>query len=200
MDGSFDGNPYSDGVVPPCSEFLGDKEPIIKDGKLIYRNLNRIYCFISTSPRFVAANTQGKYQVDGAIRHLPTVSTNLQISLTTFIIGLYIDQVQLGSIKYEKGAAIHSDEAANKFIHKSLQASPEVVLEDTPKLAFIYSNGNALLPLVSATWEITPLNYYILFVLNRLESDPGLFFGNNSFVTKEPINFDLASLNLQFPL
>lgn len=199
MDRSSDCNPYSGGVIPPCSALLNDTNPIIKDGKLIYRNLNRIYCFISTSPKLTSVHVHGELLTANTLQYLPFTSTNLQISITTFIIGLYIDQVQRGSIKYEKNTDIHPDKAANDFIHKSLESQPEITMEYTPKLALLYSNGNAVLPLVSTTWEITPLNYYVLFALNRFENDPGLFFGNNSFVTGEPINFDLSLIDLQFP-
>lgn len=70
----------------------------------------------------------------------------------------------------------------------------------SPSLTFRISNGEAIFPLYTRTTNITLLNYYILFILNRLERTPELFFGNNSYATPDPINFNLAALNLTFPL
>ncbi len=197
---SYCNNIYSGGVVPPCAAFLSDTNPIIKDGKIIYRNLNRIFCFISTSPKPPSTQTQGERPNPSTFNFLPSTSTNLQISLTTFLIGLFINQVQLGYIKYENQIPIHPNKAVDEFIHEALQISPEVKIEYTPNLTFVYSNGNAILPLISSTQQITPLNYYILFILNRFENNPALLYGNNSFITRNPINFDLSALNQQFPI
>jgi hypothetical protein len=38
-----------------------------------------------------------------------------------------------------------------------------------------------------------------LFVINRAEDNPGLFFINNSYVTEDTINFILSELNIQCP-
>jgi hypothetical protein len=189
MHKKFGLNPYSGGVLPPCSAFLSNSNPIIKDGKLIYRNMNRIFCFLSTAPSPSSAQSSS-----------PSISTNLQISLTTFIIGLYIDEVQRGAIKHREDAVIHTNSTANRVIHQAMRTSPDTETEYTPKLSFLYSNGNAILPLITITREITPLNYYILLVLDRLENNPGLFFGNNSFATEDPINFALAALNIKLPI
>ena len=80
-----------------------------------------------------------------------------------------------------------------------LKNNPEVSVDYIPSLSIVVSNSNAILNVFTNTINITPLNYYILFVLNRLENHPGLFFGNNAYVTEDPINFNLASLALRFP-
>jgi hypothetical protein len=192
-------NPYEGGKIPPCSAFLNNTNPIIKDGKIIYRNLNRVFCFLSTVQKAISSDTIYESDTSNKLHYKPFTSTNLQISLTTYIIGLYINQIQNSIINYSEDTIIHSNETANKFIHELLQRSPNVNLDCTPKLSFIYSNTNAILPLVSNDIEITALNYYILFILNRLENEPGLFFGNNSFATTNPINLTLSGLYLEFP-
>ena len=36
-------NKFSNFTIPPCAEFLGSNNPFVKDGKFIYKNLNRVY-------------------------------------------------------------------------------------------------------------------------------------------------------------
>lgn len=93
---------------------------------------------------------------------------------------------------------IHSDESANTFIHQMLKEKPDVNTNFIHKLSFIISNGNAILPYFTYAVDITPLNFYILFLVNRLEGDPGLLFANNSFTTEDPINFDMSAINFEF--
>lgn len=185
---------YAGGEVPPCSAFLSNDNPIIKDGKLIYKNENKLFYFIGAAPS--GGNVQAS---SGSIASAPSIVSNLQISLNTFIIGLFINQIQLDSVTYDKACAIHSDQAANAFIHEVLQSPKEVNFNFNPTLSFVISNGNAILPLYTYTLNITSRNYLILFILNRLEGNPALFWGNNSFVTEDDINFALAALNIQFP-
>ncbi len=193
-------NPYAGGEVPPCGVYLGNIDPIIKDGKVIYRNENRVYFFISTILNNRAVIYPREPETATPITEEPFTSSNLQISLTTFIVGLYINQIQLGKIKYDKTNAIHSNKTADEFIHQTLQNPPQIKTNIVTTLSLIISHSNAIIPLYTRSLDITALNYYILFALNRLENNPGLFFGNNSFVDQDPINIDFAALNLQFPL
>lgn len=194
-------NLYEGGVVPPCCAFLGNIEPLIKDGKIIYRNENRVFFFISTifDPS-ARASLPGEPETTNPITERPYTSSNLQISLATFLTGMYINQIQLGNIIYDQTSAITSDETADEFIHQTFQNPPEIVTNYETTLSIIVSHSGSVIPLYTQAWHITPLSYYILFILNRLENNPGLFFGNNSFVEDDPINFVLASLNIQFPL
>ena len=185
-------NPFAGGKVPPCSAFLGNTNPIIKDGQLIFTNDNRVFYFIRTT-----SNTSD-YSNNSQLG-TSNVQTNLQISLTTFLVGLYINEVQLGNISHSKKNTIHNDMAANDFINSTLENNPEVNVDYTPSLVIVVSNTNAILSIYTNTINITPLNYYILFILNRLENHPGLFFGNNAYATEDPINFSLAALALRFP-
>ncbi len=187
-------NPFAGGEVPPCSEFLGNVNPIIKDGELIFRNNNRVFYFISTTSQ-VNNSTTGCFSLGSS-----NIQTNLQISLATFLVGVYINEVEIGNIKHSKEKTIHNDKAANDFINTTLENKPEITVDYTPQLIIVVSNSNAILSLYTNIINISPLNYYILFILNRLENNPGLFFGNNSYATEEPINFSLASLAIRFPL
>ena len=40
-------NSFDDFTLPPCAKFLGNVNPLINNGKIIYRNLNRVYSFLS---------------------------------------------------------------------------------------------------------------------------------------------------------
>ena len=185
-------NPFTGGEIPPCSDFLGNLNPIIKDKELIFRNNNRVYYFISAVTEI--GNTEDIFLLGNS-----NTQTNLQISLTTFLVGLYINEVEIGNIKHCKENNIHNNKEANDFINTILENKPEVTVDYIPSLRIVISNSNAILPLYINQVNITPLNYYILFILNRLENYPGLFFGNNSYVSEDPINFSLASLALIFP-
>ncbi|EOR24961.1 MULTISPECIES: hypothetical protein [Clostridium] len=185
-------NPFAGGKVPPCSAFLGNTNPIIKDGQLIFTNDNRVFYFIRTTSNTSDSSNNSQLGTSN-------VQTNLQISLTTFLVGLYINEVQLGNISHSKKNTIHNDMAANDFINSTLENNPEVNVDYTPSLVIVVSNTNAILSIYTNTINITPLNYYILFILNRLENHPGLFFGNNAYATEDPINFSLAALALRFP-
>lgn len=186
---------YEGGEIPPCSAFLNNENPIIKDGKLIYRNENRAFYFISA-----AAGDGSNQGNSGSITNEPAVISNIQISLSTFIIGLFINQIQQELVGYDGSCTIHSDQTLNSFIHEVLQSPKEIEFGFVPTLTFTISNNNAILPLYTYTINITPKNYLILFLLNRLEGNPGLYFGNNSFATEDDINFALAALNIQFPI
>lgn len=185
-------NPFAGGKVPPCSAFLGNTNPIIKDVQLIFTNDNRVFYFIRTTSNTSDSSNNSQLGTSN-------VQTNLQISLTTFLVGLYINEVQLGNISHSKKNTIHNDMAANDFINSTLENNPEVNVDYTPSLVIVVSNTNAILSIYTNTINITPLNYYILFILNRLENHPGLFFGNNAYATEDPINFSLAALALRFP-
>lgn len=200
MNKEFSCNPYEGGTVPPCSAYLNNIDPIIKNGRLIYRNENRLYFFISTTRTRNPEVSRDLPETTSPATETPFVSTNLQISMPTFLVGLFINQIQLGIINYNERCCIHHNKTADDFVHQMLKMNPEVNVDYVPKIAAILSNSNAILPLYTYAANITPLNYYILFILNRLEMNPGLFFGNNTFVTEDPINFTLASLDLQFPL
>ncbi len=200
MVGNSDFNPYEGGKVPPCSAFLGNIDPIKKDGKIIYRNENRVFFFISTileSSNVIYAPPEP--ETTSPITEEPFTSSNLQISLATFIIGMYLNQIQLGKLKYDENVPIHSNETADEFIRQTLQDPPQINTNYATTLSLIISHSNAVIPLYTRAINITALNYYILFVLNRLENNPGLFFGNNSLVEDNPLNFDFAALNLQIP-
>ena len=104
-------NPFADAVIPPCAEYLENENILVLDGELIYRNANKIYTFITTS----ASNNGPTGSLGEALE------TNVEISITTFIIGLFINQVQMGVIKYDKTKPIHPDEKIDLLIHECLQ-------------------------------------------------------------------------------
>ena len=187
-------NIYKGGVLPPCSELLGNRNPIIKDGKLIYKNENRLYYFIGTvpvTPRDGIPLTE--------VEESPLIYINIQISLPTYIIGLFINQIETKKNHYEKNCAIHADAAINDFIHKSLESNENFGFKFTPTLTLVYSNGEAILDPFIYTLHITPKNFLILLAINRLEGNPGLLFLNNSFATEDIINFSLAEIYVEYP-
>ena len=194
-------NPYEGGEIPPCSVFLGDTNPIIKDGRIIYINDNRLFFFISTISRSATQEVVVTLpETTNPLLDEPFTSTNFQISITSYIIGLFINKIQKGQINYDKNCDIHSDKTINTFIHNMLQNTPEFDVNFIPSLSLIISHSGSILPLYTNTFNITPLNYLILYLLTNFENSPGLYFGNNDYVFPDPINFSLAALNIQFPV
>ena len=180
-------NLYDNPEIPPCSKYLGNSNPILTDYFTMYINENRTFYFLSTNP-LNNVNTIGAN----------LIYTNLQISLTNYIIGVYIYNLQCGKCSFNKNSKIHNDKKANEFIINTLNNSPKVTLNYLPSLNLIVSNGNAIIPLYTNTVNITPLNYYIILGLHALENNPALFYGNNSYALENPINIDLASYALKF--
>lgn len=179
----YDCNAFK-GELPPCAQFLNNSNPLIKDNTLIYRNLNGIYTFLSINP---VSNSN------------IATSANLQISFSNFIIGLYISEIQDKIIEYDSNAIIHNNKKANNFIHKALSNDISIDEDINASLVFLITNTDAILPLYTATINITPLNLYIIIVLHALENNPALFFGNNDYTFENQINLYLASLSLKFP-
>ena len=107
--------------------------------------------------------------------------------------------MEIGNIKHNKENTIHNNKTANDFISTTLENKTEITVDYNPELIIVISNSNAILALYTNIINISPLNYYILFILNRLENNPGLFFGNNSYATEDEINFTLAELAIRFP-
>ena len=181
-------DPYEGGKIPSLSEFLNNPNPFIKDGKIIYRNFNRLYYFLNSTSNTPPSNEPPP----------PSIVINMQISKTNFLIGLFIDEIQKGSIPYDKNSTLHPNNEYNNIIHKLLQSEPNFISNSTPYLILVLGNTNAILPAYSETIAINPLSFYIVLILHALENDPALFFGNNSFALSDPINLDLAAQNIQF--
>lgn len=223
-------NPYSKAVIPPCAEYLKNDNVLLINNDMLYINNNKIYAFISSN----ASNQDSKGNSSESL------NTNIEISITTFIIGLFINQIQKGIIEYDEDKPIHQDKKIDSLIHQCLkeslnksgteegtgeseesQLSKESQNSDKQSnessinkeskesgisegiqieysLNFIISNGNAIVNFVTYTLDITELNYIILFTLNRLEGDPGLYFANNGYATPIPANIYLAGLNIRF--
>ena len=177
---------YNNPDLPPCSKYLGNAHPILTENFAIFKNDNRAYYFLSTLP--TGSNTIGAN----------LIYTNLQISLTTYLVGVYIFNVQSGKCTFDSNSPIHNNKQANDFIVNTLNTPPNITLNYVPSLNLVIGNSNSILSLYTNTIIITPLNYYISLGLHALENDPSLFYGNNADALADPINIDLASYALRF--
>lgn len=118
----------------------------------------------------------------------------------SFFIGVYINEFQKGNMANFNETKIHDDNNADEFIKSVLSNTYDtnnVNSEVVPTLSYVISNSNAVLPLFSSYIEISPINYYIIFMLSRFYGDYGLLFGDNSYVTNDFINATLASIFFQ---
>lgn len=183
MNQGYNNNP----IIPPCSKFLGNDIPFLNDYSFIYNNQNRIFCFLVTTP-FDKASLK------------TTLHTNLQISLKNFIIGYYISKVQKNIAYYNKNVEIDSNKNVNKLIHELLNISSKVKLPCPTFLSLQVSNGNAIQPLINFADDITSINYIIIFLIHSIESNPALYYGNNSYITNNVINQILSSQNISLPI
>lgn len=177
-------------VQPSITTLLGNLMPFIKNNNFIFANLNRIYCFLSTSPINNALNES-------------TLHTNYEISFYNFTLGLYIQEILDGKLKYDKDFTIHKDKNINSFIHSILTSdftSEDSDINYIPLLNLTISNGNAVQTLLTYNNPISILTYTIITILHYLEADPGLYYGNNGYVTITPLNITLALSHLSVPV
>ena len=181
---NIDCNKYDDSIVPPCANLLRNVNPIIKDGKLIFRNLNRLYYFIGIHPK------------DDIIS--PELYANIQISLSTYLIGLIIDQIESKKIVYREEDEMHTIKEINDFIHKSINNPTNKKFKHRTILSLVYSNIDAILTPFQYILDISLNNFLILLTINRVENNPALFFINNSDATEDIFNFILSEVDISF--
>lgn len=174
-----------DRILPPISKFLGNPLPFIEDQDFIFTNNNRVFCFLSTN-----SNSSSN----------PSLSTNLQISLYNFIISSYINELQKNSTLYDPNFVIHKNDNLNSFIHTMINSNDNILLSYQTSLTLTVANNNAIQPLINYNVSISAFNYILTLVLHSLENNPGLFFGNNSYATCDPINLNLAREKISIPI
>ncbi|MCI7441532.1 MAG: hypothetical protein MSA89_00270 [Clostridium sp.] len=188
-------NSFDDFTLPPCAKFLGSINPLIKDGKVIYRNLNRFYFFISyhyskiSSPTYNPLNPQSFND---------TITANLQIEPYYFFIGMYINEIQKGNILYNDNVKIHDNKYADSFIKTILKNNYEINSSFIPSLTYAISNSNAIIAPYLASIEISLINFYIILMINRFYYEYGLLFSDNAYVTNDFINNFLANIYVEF--
>ena len=188
-------NSFDDFTLPPCAKFLGNINPLINNGKVIYRNINRFYFFISynyskiSSPTYNSLNPQSFNN---------TINGNLQIEPYYFFIGMYINEIQKGNIIYNDNVKIHDNKYADSFIKTILKNNYEINSSFIPSLTYAISNSNAILPPYLASIEISLINFYIILMINRFYYEYGLLFSDNAYVTNDFINNFLANIYVEF--
>ena len=188
-------NNLIDYELPPCAKFLGSNNPFVKDGKIIYKNLNRLYFFLTFNTYELMNST---YNPLDSSTYNSTANGNLQIEPYYFFIGLYINAVQRGEIKYDKEEPIHEDKDADGFIKKILDNDYTVSNNFIPSLTYLISNSEAVIPFFTGNIQISPINYYIVLMLSRSYGNYGMLYSDNAFVTNDFINCTLANMYFQF--
>lgn len=186
---------FSSFQLPPCAKFLGNANPFVKDDKIIYRNNNRLYLFLSFNTK--TSNGKTYNPIDPSTYNL-TGAGNLQIELYFFIIGLFINEIQKGKIKEYENIMIHEDDDADKFIKSILENEYTITSEFIPSLTYIVSNSSAVIPVFTGVIEISPINFYIILMLSRFYGNYGLLFSDNAYVTNDFINIALANTYVEF--
>lgn len=188
-------NKFSDFTIPPCAEFLGSNNPFVKNGKFIYKNLNRVYFFLTFN--YSMLNNVNYDTLNPSTFNFVT-NGNLQIELYCFLIGLYINEIEKGNIKYDSEVKIHDNENADKFIKEVIESNYELNESFIPALTYTISNSNAILAFYTGVINISMTNFYIILMLSRFYSDYGLLFSDNSYVTNDFINRTLANIYFEF--
>ena len=188
-------NRFDDYSVPPCAKFLGSVNPLVKDGKVVYRNINRLYLFLSYNYSRLATE---EYNYLNPLTFNNKVNGNLQIDLYCFIIGLYINEVEKGNIQYNSNIKIHDDKNADKFIKEIMENNYEFNSSFIPSLTYLISNSSAVIPFYTGVIEISITNFYIILMLSRFYSDYGLLFSDNAYITNDFINRTLANIYVEF--
>lgn len=188
-------NPLEGFKLPPCVEFLGAHNPLVNGDEIIYTNLNRLYYFLSYN--YSRFNNQSYNPINPATFNVNS-NANLQIDLYCFIIGLYINEVEKGNIKFDSNVKIHDDENADEFIKKIMGNNYDLDSSFVPSLTYVISNSNAVISLFTGMIDISVTNFYIILMLSRFNTDYGLLFSDNSYVTNDFINRTLANIYVEF--
>ena len=188
-------DPLENFELPPCAKFLGSPNPLVKDGEILYRNINRLYLFLTYN--YSKFSNQIYNPINPATFNINT-NANLQIDLYCFIIGLYINEVEKENIKFDSSVKIHDDENADEFIKKVIGNNYDLDSSFIPALTYVVSNANAVIPFFSGVIDISITNFYIILMLSRFNSDYGLLFSDNSYVTNDFINRTLANIYFEF--
>lgn len=188
-------NKFNDFKLPPCAKFLGNINPFVKDGKIIYRNNNRVYFFLTYNYTMYNNIT---YNPLNPATFNNRANSNIQIEPYYFIIGLYINEVQKGNIKFNENVKIHDNTYADGFIKNVLGNEYEINNIFIPSLTYMISNASAVIPFFVGTVEISLINYYIILMISRFYSEYGLLFSDNAYVTNDFINNALASMYVEF--
>ena len=184
-------NCFEDFELPPCSKFLGSDNPLINDGRIIYRNFNRFYFFLTFNSSELNDVTYDPLKPE---TYNSTGNGNLQIEPYYFFIGLYINCVEKGKIKYDVNEKIHEDDDADGFIKNVLENEYTIGHNFIPSLTYIIGNSSAVIPMYTGNIQISPINYYIILMLNRAYGNYGMLYSNNAYITNDFINRTLASM------
>ena len=91
-------DPLENFQLPPCAKFLGSPNPLVRDGEIIYRNLNRLYFFLSYN--YSRFNNQSYNPINPATFNVNT-NANLQIDLYHFIIGKATIKIRMKYLKLD---------------------------------------------------------------------------------------------------
>lgn len=186
---------FEDFSIPPCAKFLGSVNPLVKDGKIVYRNLNRLYLFLSYN--YSRFKTEEYNPINPLSFNIKT-NGNLQIDLYCFIIALYINEVEKGNVKFNSNVKIHDDKNADEFIKKIIGNNYDLNSSFIPSLTYVISNSNAVIPFYTGIIDISITNFYIILMLSRFYSDYGLLFSDNAYITNDFINRTLANIYVEF--
>lgn len=188
-------NSFDDFTLPPCAKFLGNINPLINNGKVIYRNINRFYFFISYNYSKISSPTYNSLNPKSFNN---TINGNLQIEPYYFFIGMYINEIQKGNIIYNDNVKIHDNKYADSFIKTILKNNYEINSSFIPSLTYAISNSNAIISPYLASIEISLINFYIILMINRFYYEYGLLFSDNAYVTNDFINNFLANIYVEF--
>ncbi len=179
--------------LPPCTQYLGSQNPLVGDNGILYRNLNRLYFFLSYN---FATNPSNSYDSCDPSTFAIASNGNLQIDIYCFIIGIYLTEIEKGNIEYKPEEKIHQNETADNFIKEVLSQDPPINTSLIPSLTYIISNSNAVASLLSTSIDISLRTFYIILILSRMNGDYGLLLSNNSYVTNDFINNALADIHI----
>lgn len=188
-------NPFQNAVLPPCAQLLGSYNPLIRNGQLMFRNYNRLFFFLTYNS---LSTENSNYNPKDVKTYSFQENANIQISVYDFLIGLFINEIQCGKRKYDSSIKIHDNKEVDRFIKNLIENNYEDIFDQfIPSLTYVISNSNAILSLYTGTIEISPINFYIVLMMNRFSNDLSLLYGNNSYVTPDFINYSLSNIFIQ---
>ena len=103
-----------------------------------------------------------------------------------------------GDKVYLNHSAVDDDENADEFIKEVMGNNYNLNSTFVPSLTYVVSNSNAVISLFTGVIDISITNFYIILMLSRFNTDYGLLFSDNAYVTNDFINRTLANIYVEF--
>ena len=176
-------------LTPPIFEDNTNNDTVVSDGEIVFLNQNRLFCFLAINP----------LNDDNAIVGSNIVYVRMQISLKNLYLALILNNLDIAEAQLNPHLKLHENESLDDIIHGYFCSNVQYSLGGLPYVTFVVASLDAIVPFFNYQISITPLVFYIIFLITVLENDPSFYFFNNDYIEFTDINLELASMGRSEP-